>query len=76
MPHLVGPKGQVVIPKDLRDQFSIEPGDLVTFWRCDDYVAVKPVRDVTSLRGLCRGLPLLQHLEASRRRDRVREQAR
>ncbi|MEQ8717746.1 MAG: AbrB/MazE/SpoVT family DNA-binding domain-containing protein [Acidimicrobiales bacterium] len=40
MTHRVGPKGQVVIPKELRDEFGIEPGDEVSFWRHGDHVAV------------------------------------
>jgi AbrB family looped-hinge helix DNA binding protein len=28
-----GGKGQVVIPKELRDELGIEPGDEVSFWR-------------------------------------------
>ena len=36
-----GPKGQVVIPKELRDELGIEPGDTVTFRRHDDHVAVR-----------------------------------
>ncbi len=43
MTHKVGPKGQVVIPKDLRDEFGIEPGDEVTFWRDGDRVAIRCV---------------------------------
>jgi len=44
MTHTVGPKGQVVIPKDLRDTLGIEPGDQVTFWKEDDHVAVAPAK--------------------------------
>lgn len=36
--------GQVVIPKDLRDELGIEPGDEVSFWRDGDHVAVRPTR--------------------------------
>ena len=38
MTHKVGPEGQVVIPKDLRDVLGIEPGDEVTFWRDGDHL--------------------------------------
>ncbi|HET6570923.1 MAG TPA: AbrB/MazE/SpoVT family DNA-binding domain-containing protein [Solirubrobacterales bacterium] len=31
MTHKVGAKGQVVIPKAIRDQIGIEPGDEVVF---------------------------------------------
>ncbi len=73
MTHRVGPKGQVVIPKRLREQLGIEPGDEVSFWMHDDHVAVRPVERST-LRGRYRDLGLTAALEAERRADRRREQ--
>lgn len=32
MTHRVGPKGQVVIPKALRDGLGLSNGDEVVFW--------------------------------------------
>ncbi len=72
MTHRVGPKGQVVIPKDLRDELGIEPGDEVSFWLHDDHVAVRPAGR-TQLRGRFRGLDLIRVLDDERRRDRARE---
>jgi AbrB family looped-hinge helix DNA binding protein len=72
MTHRVGPKGQVVIPKDLRDQLGIEPGDEVYFWLHDDHVAVRPAGHA-ELRGRFHGLQLTQTLEKQRRADRARE---
>lgn len=73
MTHRVGPKGQVVIPKDLRDALGIEPGDEVSFWRDGDHVAVRPVRQVPPLRGRFAGSALTTELERERRLDRRRE---
>jgi AbrB family looped-hinge helix DNA binding protein len=73
MTHRVGPKGQVVIPKRLREALGIEPGDEVSFWMHDDHVAVRPAERST-LRGRHRGLDLTGTLEAERRADRRREQ--
>jgi AbrB family looped-hinge helix DNA binding protein len=72
MTHRVGPKGQVVIPKELRDEFGIEPGDEVNFWRHGDHVAVRPAARA-ALRGRFRGHSLTTTLEAERRADRSRE---
>lgn len=40
----VGEKGQVVIPKDIRDQLGIKPGSEVTFELKDDGIVMKPAR--------------------------------
>jgi AbrB family looped-hinge helix DNA binding protein len=72
MTHRVGPKGQVVIPKELRDQLGIEPGDEVSFWLDGDHVAVRPIAR-RSLLGRFSGSKLVEILEAERVADRARE---
>lgn len=73
MTHRVGAKGQVVIPKELRDELGIEPGDEVTFWRHGDHVAVCPARTAAPLRGRFAGLDLGAALDAERAAERARE---
>jgi AbrB family looped-hinge helix DNA binding protein len=73
MTHRVGPKGQVVIPKDLRDELGIEPGDEINFWRDGDHVALRPARDRRALQGRFEGSALTDDLTAQRRADRTRE---
>ena len=73
MTHRVGPKGQVVIPKDLRDELGIEPGDQVTFWRDDDHVAVAPAKASRPLRGRFRGGLSADIILAEHAADRERE---
>ena len=77
--HKVGPKGQVVIPKALRDQFGIEPGDEVNFWYCDDHLALRPVRlavESEPLRGRYKGSRLFDDLKAERRAEQQRDELR
>lgn len=76
MTHRVGTKGQVVIPKELRDALGIEPGDEVSFWREDDHVVVRPVEHGRTLRGRFRGTALVDALVEERAADRDREDAR
>ena len=76
MTHRVGPKGQVVIPKQLRDELGIEPGDEVSFWLHDDHVAVRPATLRQPLRGRFRGEDLAAELVRERTADRRREAAR
>lgn len=76
MTSRVGPKGQVVIPKDLRDQLGIEPGDRMSFWLEGDHVAGQKEGPETPLRGRFRGVSLTSDLAAARAADRYREEAR
>lgn len=71
--HLVGPKGQVVIPKDLRAQLGLEPGDKVTFWREGDHVAVRRATPRRPLRGRFAESDLTGELLRDRDLDRRRE---
>ncbi len=73
MTHRVGPKGQVVIPKDLRDELGIEPGDEVSFWRDGDHVALRPARHRPGLRGRFEGSALTDDLTAQRHADRTHQ---
>lgn len=60
MTHKVGIKGQVVIPKAIRDEIGIKPGDEVTFEPNGSEVRVRRVEDdperraaeITALRGI------------------------
>lgn len=76
MTHRVGPKGQVVIPKALRDELGIEPGDEVSFWRHGDHAAVRPTGQRRPLRGRFSGSQLVDELIAGRAADRASEDAR
>jgi len=76
MTHRVGPKGQVVIPKALRDDLGIEPGDEVSFWRDGDRVVVRRAGHRRPLRGRFAGSPLVDALIAERDADRRRDAAR
>lgn len=68
----VGPKGQVVIPKALRDRLGIVSGDLVQFEMDGAAVRVEAVREAPTLRGRFAGMPLTVTLESDRRRERQR----
>jgi AbrB family looped-hinge helix DNA binding protein len=72
MTSRVGPKGQVVIPKAMRDRLGIAPGDEVEFELEEDAVRVERVSARESLKGRFAGLALTDVLEADHRRDRVR----
>jgi AbrB family looped-hinge helix DNA binding protein len=84
MTHKVGAKGQVVIPKAIREQIGIEPGDEVVFEPDGRDVRVRRVaddpegreRDIRSLRGAWKDIPGTgtAALEEERRKERELEE--
>lgn len=73
MTSRVGPKGQVVIPQQLRRQLGISPGDEVEFWHDGDHLVIRPVGVRAPLRGRFASEPLTADLERARTEDRMRE---
>ncbi len=82
MTHKVGLKGQVVIPKAIRDRIGINPGDEVAFDADGDEVRIRRVEDVRAgqasqikaLRGIWSGDGAgTDALIAERRRERELE---
>lgn len=51
MTQKMGAKGQVVIPKELRERIGIGPGDDVDFEPVDDGIVVRRSADRPPLRG-------------------------
>jgi AbrB family looped-hinge helix DNA binding protein len=84
MTHKVGIKGQVVIPKAIRDEIGIKPGDEVTFEPDGKEVRVRRVaddpgaraRDIKALRGIWADTPGggTDALLEERRRERELEE--
>lgn len=69
MTHLVGTKGQVVIPKAMRDALQIQPGDRVDFVLDGGAVRIELVRPRTARAGLLAGASLVRQLEDDRRHE-------
>ncbi len=71
MTYKVGPKGQVVLPKQVRDRLGIEPGDEVTVEDINDEVRIRRVEVPVTLRGLLSDptdeIPLTRQLELDHR---------
>lgn len=42
----IGPKGQIVLPKDVRDMLGIKPGDQIFIEIINNEVKIKPKMDV------------------------------
>jgi AbrB family looped-hinge helix DNA binding protein len=73
MTSRVGPKGQVVVPKAIRDRLGILPGDEVVVEEADGAVRIRRPRAAADLFGLLGPEVGLDDLAAERRRERERE---
>ncbi len=85
MTYKVGIKGQVVLPKSIRDRVGISPGDQVTVAEKGDTIQIRKALSgpaereaiVASLRGALAGAPsLTATLERDRRTEREHEERR
>ena len=83
MTHKVGAKGQVVIPKAIRDQIGIEPGDEVAFEAEGKDIRIRRAADeshahdleIEALRGIWADTPGgTDALMEERRRERELEE--
>jgi AbrB family looped-hinge helix DNA binding protein len=71
MTYKVGPKGQVVLPKRIRDHLGIRPGDAVSVDEVEGEVRIRKAAGSNQLRGLLRDprddVPLTRSLEIDHR---------
>lgn len=70
MTHRIGTKGQVVIPKALREQTGLQPGTHVRFELRGDEIVIHRHRQRKSLMGSLRGG---EDMAAELLKDRARE---
>jgi len=76
MTYRVGPKGQVVLPKRIRDHLGIRPGDEVTVEQDEGTIRIRKAASVDDLWGSLRGGDLLRAHEADHRGELEREDRR
>jgi len=71
-------KGQIVLPKEIRQKLDIHPGQKVVLRLVGDHAEIKPLpRDpIESLHGIFKDYPgsLAEELLTERRKDREREE--
>ena len=52
----VSPKFQIVIPKELRQELHIEPGQQLLLYTLDGSIRISPRRSIKDLRGIAEGI--------------------
>ncbi|MDQ3934247.1 MAG: AbrB/MazE/SpoVT family DNA-binding domain-containing protein [Actinomycetota bacterium] len=76
MTYRVGAKGQVVLPKRVRDKLGIRPGDEVVVEAADGEVRIRRVERGQSLLGMLTEGDLLGELEREHRAELERDAVR
>lgn len=71
--YRVGPKGQVVVPKHIRETLGISPGDEVDVDLVDGAVRIRRRRTLDSLLGIAADGASTADLETERARERARD---
>jgi AbrB family looped-hinge helix DNA binding protein len=66
----MGTKGQIVIPKDLRERAGLGPGADVSFEPVDDGIVVRRADRQSQLRGRFAGSGMAERLLEDRRSER------
>jgi len=62
----ISPKFQVVIPKPIRDQLSLSPGQKIQAIVYGDRIELIPIRPVKEMRGFLKGIDTMVEREADR----------
>jgi AbrB family looped-hinge helix DNA binding protein len=62
----VSPKYQVVIPKSIREQLGLQPGQKIQAIACGDRIELIPVRHARERRGFLKGIDPRVEREADR----------
>jgi AbrB family looped-hinge helix DNA binding protein len=57
---VVSPKFQVVIPKEIRNQTDIRPGNKLHILLLDGQIRLVPLKTAKQLKGSLKGLPIKQ----------------
>jgi AbrB family looped-hinge helix DNA binding protein len=63
----LSPKYQVVIPREIRDGMTLFPGDRMRVFRYGERIEIVPVRDISELEGMLKGIDT----EVEREGDRL-----
>ena len=62
----ISPKYQVVIPKKLREELNLSPGQKVQMVAFEDRIEMIPVRKISEMKGFLKGIDTTVEREADR----------
>lgn len=63
----VSPKFQVVIPKDIRNELELKPGQKLQILNYGDRIEFVPIKDIKKLKGFLKGIDT----SVEREKDRI-----